>query len=354
MKSIKKFLALSFVFIHLSSFATDLIDGTAAAKSGDFSKAERLWSKAAAAGDADASYNLAGLYLSGTLGTPNFKKALDLLKQSSEAGNAKATVGLGRLYLDGIGVTADVARASNYFQAAAAAGNTEGKYHYAVEAIKTSKDPVVLKQALVYLQESSAIGYPPARHAVGDMLITGSFVGKNIDRAIEYYKNAASAGYAPSAFTLGELYLNGNALPQDFSLAIDWLSKAELLGSSDAAYMLGYLIIQDASPSVADLKKAYAYFLSAANDWNEKAQEKLGFMIYNGLGTEKNFVQAYKWLELSASTGYEDSHYLRALVAKSMTPRQIESAKKLAKDWFEKNHARPHRHKNMAVTHTLK
>jgi uncharacterized protein len=354
MKGIKNLLVLSIVLIHLSSYATDLIDGTAAAKSGDFGKAERLWSKAAAAGNADASYNLAGLYLSGALGKPNFKKAIDLLKQSSEAGNSMATVGLGHLYLNGIGVTADAARASNYFQAAAAAGNTEGKYHYAVATIKTSNDSVALKQALVYLQESSAIGYPPAQHAVGDMLITGSFVGKNIDRAIEYYKNAASAGYAPSAFTLGELYLNGNELPRDFPLAKVWLSKAEQLGSSDAAYMLGYLIIQDASPSTADLKKAYGYFLSAAHDWNEKAQEKLGFMIYNGLGTEKNFVQAYKWLELSASTGYEDSHYLRALVAKSMTPRQIDSAKKLARDWFEKNHDRPHTHKNSTVTHTLK
>lgn len=340
--------------LSLLAWCGPLEDGIEAAKAQNFSSAEVAWKQALSQGSMDAAHNLAGLYLSGVLGPPNFNRALDLFKQAAAAGHVQSIVGLGYVYQNGVGTTVDIPKATDYFKLAAEKGSIEGKFRFAEVILKTPKDPVQTKMALGFIEESSKAGFPPALNAVGDMLRHGAFVPKNIKLALDYYKSAANAGYAESAYAIADVYLNGVDLERDMGQALEWLKTSSKLGSSEAGYVLGYLHTRKNSPSQDDLRLAAEYFLQAAKNWHEKAQLEYAAMLLTGHVVKKNPVEAFKWLELSASTGLEEAHYLRAIVAQQISDVDAARSRKDAQKWFEKNHVRPHKHRNNAVVHLLR
>jgi TPR repeat protein len=355
--SLKKLL---FWFVLASAFAlqstaysNDLDKGLIAARAKNYQEAERLWSGEAERGSAAAAHNLAGIYLSGVLGAPNFKKALELLNQAAESSLVDSFVSLGYIYLNGLGVDKDSGKSLEYFKRAAESGSIEGKYRYAESVLKNSKDSEQLKTALLYVQDAGKASYPPALHAIGGMLGSGLFVQKNIQKSIEYYEMAASGGYAESTLALAEIYLNGNEVARDLGKTKKWYVKSAELGSASSYYALGYILTNQKSPASEDLSKGYQYYLKAANMWHEKAQTELAKLLYLGKGTKKDPQQSMKWLNLAASSGNEEAHYLRAVVANDLSKVEISKARSDAKKWFDDNHARPHSHSNGVQNHSL-
>jgi TPR repeat protein len=348
--SIKKLFfgfVLAFAFtMQSNAYSNDLDKGLIAARAKNYQEAERLWSGEAEKGSAAAAHNLAGIYLSGVLGTPNFKKALDLLNQAAAASYVDSFVSLGYVYLNGLGVDKDSGKSLEYFKKAADAGSIEGKFRYAELVIKNSKDPEQLKTALLYMQDAGKASYPPALHAIGGMLAGGVFIQKDVGKSIEYYQMAASAGYVDSAMALAEIYLNGYEVERDIGKSEKWYAKAAEMGSASAYYALGYILTNKKTPSSEDINKGYQYFSKAAEMWNEKAQTELAKMLYLGKGTKKDSKQAMKWLNLAASAGNEEAHYLRGIVANDLNKAEISKARADAKKWFDDNHARPHTHSN--------
>jgi len=353
--SVKKIFSwLVFAFaLQFNAHSNDLDQGLIAARSKNYLEAERLWSGEAEKGNTVAAHNLAGIYLSGVLGAPNYKKALELLNQGAAASNVDSYISLGYLYLNGLGVGKDAGKSLDYFKRAAEAGNIEGKYRYAEAVLKNSKDPEQLKTALLYVQDAGKASYPPALNAIGGMLGSGIFIQKNIPKSIEYYELAASSGYSESALTLGEIYLNGHEVERDIGKSEKWYAKAADLGSANANYIMGYILTNKKTPSNDDLAKGYQYYLKAANMWHEKAQTELAKMLYQGKGAKRDLKQAMKWLNLAASSGNEEAHYLRAIVALDLSKSEISQAKSDAKKWFDNNHARPHTHSNGVQNHNL-
>jgi TPR repeat protein len=67
------------------------------------------------------------------------------------------------------------------------------------------------------------------------------------------------------------------------------------------------------------------------------AQYNLGAMYADAHGVPLDYVEAYKWLSVSASrfpAGSRDAAVkMRDLVAAKMTPAQIADAQKLAREW---------------------
>lgn len=341
-------------FLSLLAWAGPLEDGVEAAKAENFPLAEKAWMQALSQGSIEAAQNLAGMYLSGVLGPPNFKRALDLLNQGAAAGYVQSIVSLGYVYQNGIGVTLDVAKSIDFFMQAADKGSIEGKFRFAEATLKSPKDQEQTKLALQFIEESSKAGFPPALHAVGDMLRHGAFVPKNVSRALDFYRSASNAGYAESAYAIADINLNGVDQERDMVQAMEWLKTSAKLGSSEAGYILGFLLARKKSPKADDLRLAAQYFSQAANNWHEKAQFEYAAMLMTGTAVKKNLKEAYKWLELSASTGYEEAHYLRAIVAQEISVTDAASARKEAQKWFEKNHVRPHKHRNNTVIHALR
>ncbi len=97
---------------------------------------------------------------------------------------------------------------------------------------------------------------------------------------------------------------------------------------------------------VAALKRgayvtAFSEFRPLAEQGYAKAQFNLGFMYRKGLGVPQDYVRAYAWYDLAASSFppgmvRENAVEHRDDVAKRMTPAQISEAQKLAREWRPK------------------
>ena len=81
----------------------------------------------------------------------------------------------------------------------------------------------------------------------------------------------------------------------------------------------------------------------AAEQGYTKAQHYLGLLYAAGRGIPKNFVQAHKWFNLTASRfpaskakERDDAVKNRDLIASKMTPAQIAKAQRLAREWRPK------------------
>ena len=69
-----------------------------------------------------------------------------------------------------------------------------------------------------------------------------------------------------------------------------------------------------------------------------EAQNTLGFMYYLGRGVLRDKVYAHMWYNISASNGNEDASSNRDLVAKGLTPSQLEKSQDLARACVAKNY----------------
>ena len=63
----------------------------------------------------------------------------------------------------------------------------------------------------------------------------------------------------------------------------------------------------------------------------------IGKMYAEGDGVVPNFIQAYKWYEISGANGSEGGLKDRELVEKKMPPYEIAEAQKQAREWMEKH-----------------
>ena len=85
-----------------------------------------------------------------------------------------------------------------------------------------------------------------------------------------------------------------------------------------------------------DYKEAVRWYLKSAEKQNFGAFDTLGDTYRDGLGVNKDNVYAYRWFQIG-----EVSPMLRRkrdLIAKQMTPAQIEAAKKLARECVRKKY----------------
>jgi TPR repeat protein len=124
-------------------------------------------------------------------------------------------------------------------------------------------------------------------------------VPQDYAKARQWYEQAATQGVAQAQFNLGELYLDGKGVPQDYGQAQQWYEQAAAQG--------------------------YAV-----------AQLRLGLLYAHGRGVPQDYVQAHKWYNLAGANGDKDASEIRYLLAKQMTPAQIDEAQRLAREWKPK------------------
>ncbi|MDP6417655.1 MAG: sel1 repeat family protein, partial [Gammaproteobacteria bacterium] len=68
------------------------------------------------------------------------------------------------------------------------------------------------------------------------------------------------------------------------------------------------------------------------------AQYNLGNAYANGRGVIQDNVYAHMWLNIAASSGDKDAIGIRDIIAKRMTPSQLEKAQDLARECVRKNY----------------
>ena len=107
----------------------------------------------------------------------------------------------------------------------------------------------------------------------------------------------AEQGYADAQFSLGIMYGQGQGVTQDYKEAVKWYTKAA--------------------------EQGYA-----------EAQNNLGLMYGQGQGLIQDYKSAHMWYNISAANGDSDAVKNRDIIAKKMTPSQIEKAQDMAREWM--------------------
>ena len=139
------------------------------------------------------------------------------------------------------------------------------------------------------------------------------------------------------AISMGCLIANANAAPMDdartaynkgdYKEALEiWRPLADQ-GDVDAQYNIGlmYEVTQN-------YKEAVKWYRLAAVQEDAVAQYNIGAMYHNGQGVTKDYIRAHMWYNLSSLSGHANGTKDRDLLAKEMTPQQIEKAQNMARE----------------------
>ena len=123
----------------------------------------------------------------------------------------------------------------------------------------------------------------------------------------------------------------------DFATALlEWTPLAEQ-GDAGAQTILG-MMYKNGEGVTQDYKTALKWYKLAAEQGNSTAQYNLGGMYGKGQGVIQDNIYAHMWFNISASNGVKDAVKNRDIIAKRMTPTDISTAQKLARECVEKKY----------------
>jgi uncharacterized protein len=164
----------------------------------------------------------------------------------------------------------------------------------------------------------------------------------------------------------GYLHIDGQGVPTNYVEAYKWLDLAVRKGRSDAKKLRDAVyselnsdqraaaekLVTDWRPVTlaseeidqtfkdglyafdrGDFTTALGLLRSSANQGHGEAQSFLGIMYFNGKGVQKDYIQAYKWLDIADRHGNADGSKFRNVIVKVMSASQIAEAEELVKIW---------------------
>ena len=126
------------------------------------------------------------------------------------------------------------------------------------------------------------------------------------------------------------MYVTGHGVTQDYQEALKWWKLAAERGNSNAQYNRG-VMYRDGHGVTQDYKEAVKWFRLAADQGFAEAQFNLGTMYVAGRGVIQDDASAHMWFNLASSAGHAVGAKNRDLIAKIMTPQQIEKAQDMAR-----------------------
>jgi TPR repeat protein len=151
------------------------------------------------------------------------------------------------------------------------------------------------------------------------------------------YTLAAEQGFAAAQYNLGLMYDNGQGVIQDYKAAFKWYTLAAEQGYASAQHGLG-VMYNDGHGVIQNYKTAVKYCTLAAEQGFVRVQYNLGFNYNNGQSVIQDYTRAHMWWNIAASQGHKDGVGNRDIIAKKMTPSQIEKAQTLASECVAKNY----------------
>ena len=155
--------------------------------------------------------------------------------------------------------------------------------------------------------------------------------------ALREWKPLAEKGNAIAQSNLGWMYAQGQGVPQNHKTAVKWYKLAAEQGDAVAQSYLG-VMYEEGKGVPQDYKTAVKWYKLAAEQGNADAQYNLGNAYERGQGVIQDFVYAYMWWNIAASSGDKSATKNRDIVAKRMTPADLSTAQKLARECVRKKY----------------
>jgi TPR repeat protein len=286
----------------------------------------------AAAGDAWAELELGGWYYDGEHGLPTtLSTAAKWYRKAATQGNVGAQSKLAEMYEFGEGVPKNHAVALTWIRAAtkqctACAMGVAGRYETGDRA------PQDLRKAIEWLLVSAQAGHVVAQTKVGEIYENGTGVQNPVEAA-RWYKAAAEQNWGPGYSALAHLHETGRGVRQDYGRAEILYRKATAADGFSGQYGLArlydqglgvpkdpkkamelyhevpgideaprrLLVLYEAGMHVpSDPTAAIAWYRSAAEQGDLRAQEGLGLRYQFGEGVPENCGVAYALYNLVA------------------------------------------------------
>ncbi len=239
---------------------------------------------------------------------PDFEQACMLLQEESENGNALATFALGQIYADGLGVEMDGEKAQEYYEKALA------DFHF-----------VENKKPWKYTQ-----------YRIGKMYARGLGTEQNYEVAAEWFAKSVNQKYKLAEYSLGGQHLHGQGVEQNdkkaFALYLRSAKQGFPYADFEVAKMYRDAIGTDKNEAESNVhfKKSFIGFTALEKQsHDDKIQYRLGWMLQNGIGTEKDMPRAKEYFQKSAKLGNTFACYSLAkivLVEENPSAKDLKTA----------------------------
>ncbi len=179
---------------------------------------------------------------------------------------------------------------------------------------------------------AAARGETVAQYVVASRFAEGKGVPQNWEEAGRWYARAAAQGHAPAQYRLAVLFERGQGVEKDPARARVWYTRAADQGNVKAMHNLAVAMSgPDATPD--DHAIAAEWFAKAAEHGLADSQFNLAIFYENGLGLNRNVVEAYKWYSLAANQMDVESAKRRDLLKPQLDEKALPAADKAVKTW---------------------
>lgn len=180
-------------------------------------------------------------------------------------------------------------------------------------------------------------GFVDAGYSLYDLYLNGSGVDKSIDKANEYLMKSAQLGYALSQRKLAMIYAGRDAhsIEKSSEKSFEWFLKAANNGDKLSALNLAG-IYREGIGVEKNNERAFEWLIKTTEiAFGRKTMgfAALGHYYEEGIGTEINLVQSFKYYDLIGSRMNED----KLRISKEMTRVQIKKAEELSLAWQQEN-----------------
>lgn len=209
----------------------------------------------------------------------DFEEAFYLFQLEAEKGNALAMFNMGRIFADGLGVEFDI----------------EESYKWYEKALN----------AFHKVEDRKPWNYTEYR--IGKIYSQGLGTEIDYERAVYWLTLSAEERYKFAEYSLAGLYYNGQGVDQSYIKAFDLYLRSAKQGFPYASFEVAKMY-RDGIGTNMNEKESNKYFRSAfigfekleKQSHDDKIQYRLGWMLENGVGIEKDIRRAKKYYEKSA------------------------------------------------------
>ncbi|MBM9537177.1 tetratricopeptide repeat protein [Desulfobulbus alkaliphilus] len=206
------------------------------------------------------------------------------------------------------------------------------RYYYGVGG-----KPLNHARALRLYRQAAERGDAEAQFIVGGMLYRGQGGDPDRRNAFKWLLKAAEQGRtSPEALNIiGGSYLRGTYVPQNYIEAKKWLGLAAEQGHVGAKNDLAY-ILYNGLGGERDYQKALELYEQAALRGDVLAQANAGLMHATGTGTATDRARGYAWYSLAASRGNTIAAMYRNNLMLTMSWDELNQAQAIAVDLYRR------------------
>ncbi|WP_231288401.1 hypothetical protein [Mariprofundus ferrooxydans] len=235
-----------------------------------------------------------------------YTRAIAPCQLAGQAGNSHAQYVLGVMYADGLGVEKNSAQANHWYGKAAAQGNAVADYKLQALQADTMRS-LKMKNILDSWQRSETVVSQPATAlpSVAQPVTTTSKTAT----PVVVPSTAPVKAPAPNVTAVKNVPAK---LSDKEKLFRRYMSEAKT-GNSHARYLLGLMFHEGVGVEKDDLQ-AIEMFMLAARQGLPEAQSALGLMYYQGVGVKRNLGKAKRWLNKAARRGDANAQYCLGLI----------------------------------------